>query len=118
MMRKGCDRFSSPSDGGSSSAADEKLSHPQAMMASERAHDRRTTVSRTYRGYKHKTAKSCAVSGKASFRSTAAARAFIDTRDEWRGEVARVYRCEWCDWYHLTSRETRWAMLRTDTVAA
>lgn len=75
-------------------------------------------MSRTYRGYKHKATKSCITSGKTSFRSTAAARAFIDTRDEWRGEVARVYCCQWCDWYHLTSKPTNWELARAGSVAA
>jgi hypothetical protein len=75
-------------------------------------------VSRTHRGGKYRTASNCSATGKASFRSTVAARAFVESRDEWRGEVSRVYRCEWCDWYHLTSHRTRWEMLRTDTEAA
>ena len=75
-------------------------------------------MSRTYRGRHQETARSCAVTGKTSFRSTAAAKEFVDSREEWRGEVSRVYRCEWCDWYHLTSRPTRWAMARANGVAA
>ena len=60
----------------------------------------------------------CRVTGKTSFRSAVAARTFVEACDEWRGEVARVYRCEWCDWYHLTSHPTRWEMLRTEASAA
>ncbi len=77
-------------------------------------------MSRTYRRYKLKTARSCGVTGKASFRSTTAARRFVESRDEWRGEVARVYCCEYCGWYHLTSSPTNWELARAaaDTVAA
>jgi len=75
-------------------------------------------VSRTYRRWKYDVAASCPVTGKASFRSTTAARAFVATRDEWHGTRARVYRCEWCDWYHLTSRPTRWELARSATDAA
>jgi hypothetical protein len=74
-------------------------------------------MSRTYRRSKHHTARNCPVTGKASFRSTVAARAFVDSRDEWRGEVARVYRCEHCDWYHLTSKRTHWELARTAAAA-
>ena len=97
----------------------EKLSHPSVMMSEGRARSRRTNVSRTYRIYKHKGTRCCNVTGKTSFRSTTAAWSFVDTRDEWRGEVSRVYRCEWCDWFHLTSKRTKWELARAaGTVAA
>jgi hypothetical protein len=69
-------------------------------------------VSRTYRQWKFRGAARCGVTGKASFKSTVAARSVVETREEWRGETARVYRCEWCDWYHLTSKRTNWEMAR------
>ena len=69
-------------------------------------------MSKTYRHWKFRSAQRCGVTGKASFKSTVAARAFVDTRDEWRGETSRVYRCEWCDWYHLTSKRTNWELAR------
>ena len=75
-------------------------------------------MSRTYRGWKRATARGCPMTGKTSFKSTVAARAFVESRDEWRGEVSRVYRCEWCDWFHLTSRPTRWELIRTEPTAA
>ncbi len=97
---------------------EEKLSGPVVMMSPERMLDRRIIVSRTHRGWKYRTAASCGVTGKTSFKSTVAARSFVDTRDEWRGEVSRVYRCEFCDWFHLTSRPSRWELIRTETAAA
>ena len=75
-------------------------------------------MSRTYRGKRSKIARSCGVTGKASFGSTVAARTFVDSLDEWRGGVSRVYRCEWCDWYHLTSQPTRWELNRAGHAAA
>ena len=78
----------------------------------------RTDMSRTHRVWRYATAKGCPVTGKASFRSTVAARAFVEARDEWRGEVSRVYRCEWCDWLHLTSQPTRWELVRKRSTAA
>ena len=75
-------------------------------------------MSRTYRGYRHKGARSCSVTGKASFRSTTAAWSFVESRDEWRGEIARVYQCEWCDWYHLTSKRTNWELARAACAVA
>ena len=70
-------------------------------------------MSRTYRRWKVRGATRCGVTGKASFKSTTAARSFVETREEWLGEVARVYRCEWCGWYHLTSKRTNWELART-----
>ena len=76
-------------------------------------------MSRTYRHWKFRSAQRCGVKGKASFKSTVAARSFVETRDEWNGDVARVYCCEFCDWYHLTSRRTNWELARrAGTVAA
>ena len=69
-------------------------------------------MARTYRRWHYRTAVRCSVTGKASFRSTTSARAFVESRDNWDGDVARVYRCEWCDWYHLTCRPTRWELAR------
>ncbi len=75
-------------------------------------------MSRTHRHWGYKPASRCAVTDKASFRSTVAARAFVATRDDWHGDVARVYCCEHCDWFHLTSRPTRWEMARQARAAA
>jgi hypothetical protein len=38
-------------------------------------------MSRTYRGWKRATAGGCPVTGKTSFKSTVAARAFVESRD-------------------------------------
>ena len=75
-------------------------------------------MSRTHRRRRYRAAAGCPVTGKTSFRSTTAARAFVASRDEWYGETSRVYRCEWCDWYHLTSSPTRWELARTAGEAA
>jgi hypothetical protein len=68
-------------------------------------------VARTYRRTRFRTAQRCAVSGKVSFRSSTAARAFVEAAD-WNREYARVYRCLICDWFHLTSQRTRWELAR------
>ena len=88
------------------------------MMERERTRWRRTGVSRTYRRWHHDTAARCPATGKTSFRSTIAARQFVASRDEWNGETPRVYRCEWGDWYHLTSSPTRWELARMHNGAA
>ena len=64
-------------------------------------------MARTYRQWHYRPAARCRVTGKTSFRSTKAARAFVAVKD-WNGAVARVYRCLVCDWYHLTSQPTNW----------
>lgn len=64
-------------------------------------------VARTYRKWHYRPAARCRVTGKVSFRSTKAARAFIDAV-EWNRDCARVYRCLVCDWFHLTSQVTNW----------
>lgn len=69
-------------------------------------------MARTYRRWKYRTANPCPATGKTSFRSTTAARSFVETRDSWNAELARVYSCPACDWYHLTSQETNWALER------
>ena len=69
-------------------------------------------MARTYRRAKIRTGASCWKSGKTSFRSTGQAWRFVETREVWNGDVARVYRCEWCDWFHLTSQPTRWEVAR------
>lgn len=67
----------------------------------------------TYSRLKYKTADSCPINGKASFRSTAAARMFVETREEWYAEHARVYKCR-CGWVHITSQRTNWEEARVD----
>lgn len=69
-------------------------------------------MARTWRRWKYQTAAQCQSTGKTSFKSTKAAREFVATRDDWKGEVARVYQCCDCDWFHLTSELTHWEVLR------
>lgn len=69
-------------------------------------------MSRTYRKGPSRVARQCPQTGKKSFRSTTAARQFIETRDYWRGEIARVYHCPSCLWFHLTSKPTLWERRR------
>lgn len=64
-------------------------------------------MARTYRNWHYRTAARCPATGKTSFRSTKAARAFIVVAD-WNREYSRVYRCLVCDWFHLTSQLTHW----------
>ena len=68
-------------------------------------------MARTYRKWHYRTAARCPATGKISFRSTKAARAFIAVVD-WNREYARVYRCLSCDWFHLTSHATNWERQR------
>ncbi len=75
-------------------------------------------MSRTHRHWGYTPARRCPTTGKASFRSTVAARAFVATRGEWNGDISRVYCCEHCAWYHLTSKPTRWERLRQAEAAA
>jgi hypothetical protein len=68
-------------------------------------------VARTYERTGFRAAQPCPVTGKASFRSTQAAREFVAATD-WNREYARVYRCLICDWFHLTSQRTNWELSR------
>lgn len=65
-------------------------------------------MARTYRRWKYRTADRCPVTGKTSFRSTTAARAFVSSREHWHGPRARVYACPVCSWFHVTSKVTNW----------
>lgn len=69
-------------------------------------------MARTHRGWKYRAAKRCPASGKTSFRSTTAARAFIRSRGAWTGDYARVNSCRFCGWHHLTSQRTNWEVQR------
>lgn len=73
-------------------------------------------MARTYRKWHYRPAERCRVTGKTSFRSAQAARAFVEV-SEWNREYARVYRCPSCDWYHLTSQATNWERDRTHGTA-
>ena len=76
-------------------------------------------MSRTYRdrtGYRM--GRRCPVEGKASLPSTTAAWAFVDSRDDWNDEVARVYLCNHCGWVHITSKRTYWELSRLAEEAA
>ena len=70
-------------------------------------------MARTYRYWHYRTATRCRGTGKTSFRSTKAARAFIAVAG-WNSEYARVYRCLVCDWFHLTSQRTNWEQERLE----
>jgi hypothetical protein len=70
-------------------------------------------MSDAYRVWKGRMAARCSSTGKASFKSTSAARQFMDSRDHWNGNFARVYRCAHCDWIHLTSQRTHFDLRRT-----
>jgi hypothetical protein len=74
-------------------------------------------MARTYRKLHYRPAAGCSVTGKCSFRSTRAARAFVAAQDVWNGDYVRVYRCLHCDWFHLTSKQTRWATGRRTAIA-
>lgn len=75
-------------------------------------------MARSGRLTKYQPATRCGRSGKTSFRSTVAARAFLNAVDEWRGETARVYQCPFCSWFHLTSARTLWELARLQKMSA
>ena len=62
-------------------------------------------MARTYRRRSHRPGERCSTTGKTSFKSTKAARDFASLKRNDAASMPVSIRCEWCDWFHLTSRE-------------